>query len=255
MIRIAALLPRSLKPWLWKKLSGLMHLHYRLPSGIEVRITSFSDWCIYNDIFVAGEYDDAIDAAMDRAKGGASFRVVDLGANVGFFTLRVLDRMIRRKISFPVVDCLLVEASPRLQEPIYWHLDSVGMAGLRIKIVNGLVGKKTGSATLEIRASECMNQVTTVAGRRSREVAYYDLDGELSAVPSIELLKCDIEGSERDFLEHYAHLLRKTAVAIFEFHEPQCPAKSGIAEVMKAGFSGNRILLDQGHAQTVVFER
>jgi FkbM family methyltransferase len=255
MSRLAAFLPRSLKPWLWRKLSGLMHLHYRLPSGLEVRITSFSDWCIYNDIFVAGEYDEAIDAALNRASGAASFRMVDLGANVGFFTLRVLERMIRRKISFPSVDCLVVEASPRLQDHIHWHLDGAALAGLKVKIVNGLVGKKTGDAALEIRPSECMNQVTTDPGGSLRRVAYYDLDAELSLAASIELLKCDIEGSERDFLEHYPHLLRKTQVAIFEFHEPQCPAKVGVPKVMEAGFLRNRILLDQGCAQTVSFER
>jgi FkbM family methyltransferase len=255
MSRLAALIPRNLKPWIWKKLSGLMHLHYRLPSGLEVRVRSFSDWCIYNDIFVAAEYDEAIDAALDRAKGGDSFRVVDLGANVGFFTLRVVDRMIRRKISFPAVECLLVEASPRLQEDIQWHLDTAKVAGFRARIVNGLVGKKTGDADLEIHASECMNQVTTVPGSRSRRVAYYDLDEELFPVNGIDLLKCDIEGSERDFLESYPHLLNKTQVAIFEFHEPQCPAKDGVPAVMKAGFSRNRLLLDQGCAQTVFFER
>lgn len=255
MSNIAAILPQSLKPWLWRKLSGLMHLEYRLPSGLCVRIGSFSDWCIYNDIFVAGEYDEAIKAALDRAEGASSFRVVDLGANVGFFTLRVLDLIIRRRSSFPLIDCLLVEASPRLQGAIHSHLDHVKMAGLRTKIVNGLVGKKTGDAALEIRASECMNQIATDGSGRTCKVSYHDLDEELSVAASVELLKCDIEGSERDFLEHYPHLLRKTDVAVIEFHEPQCPIGFGVQEVMRAGFSRNRVLLDQGIARTVFFER
>jgi FkbM family methyltransferase len=232
-----------------------MHLEYRVPSGIRVKIASYSDWCIYNDIFNAGEYDQAIESALKQSKTTASFRIVDLGANVGLFTLRVLDLIHRRKLSFPAVQCLLVEASPRLEQAIRNHLQGLELKGLQTQVVIGLVGKKTGEAQLELKASECMNQVVKEGNRQSRKVAYYNLDEALAGVPIIDLLKCDIEGSERDFLENYPHLLRKTTVAVFEFHEPQCPASFGLPVVMKAGFTSSRVLYDQGRATTVCFER
>jgi FkbM family methyltransferase len=232
-----------------------MHLEYRLPSGIRAKIASYSDWCIYNDIFSAGEYDQAIEAALGKSKNSETFRLVDLGANVGFFTLRVLDLIRRRKMSFSAVDCLLVEASPRLEESLRSHLQSLRQKGLQTQVVIGLIGKRTGEAPLEIKASSCMNQVVKESSRKSCPMAYYDLEEALTGVASIDLLKCDIEGSERDFLENYPHLLRKTKAAIFEFHEPQCPASFGIPEVMKAGFTSHSVLLDQGQAKTVCFER
>jgi FkbM family methyltransferase len=255
MNHIAAILPRRLKPWLWRKLSDYMHLDYRLPSGIRLKIASYSDWCIYNDIFIIGEYDEAIEAALQKASPTEVFHLVDLGANVGFFTLRVLDLINRRKISFPAISCLLVEASPRLEQAIRDHLQSAHLASLQTQVVIGLVGKRTGHARLELRASECMNQVVAAGRGHARTMAYYDLDQALTEVANIDLLKCDIEGSERDFLDNYPHLLRKTQAAIFEFHEPQCPASVGVPELMKAGFINNRVLYDQGQAQTVSFAR
>jgi FkbM family methyltransferase len=255
MNRITAILPRRLKPWLWRKLSDYMHLEYRLPSGIRLKIASYSDWCIYNDIFIAGEYDQAIDAALNKSKAAGTLRVVDLGANVGFFTLRVLDLISRQKISFQSINCLLVEASPRLEQAIRSHLQNLEQKGLQTHVVIGLVGQKTGEAKLEFSKSECMNQVVKQGSNKTRTMAYYDLDKTLAAVPTIDLLKCDIEGSERTFLENYPHLLRKTTVAIFEFHDPQCPTSFGLPEVMKAGFTSNVVLCDQGRAQTVCFER
>ncbi len=255
MSRLASILPRSLKPWLWQRLSQLMHLQYQLPSGIRAQIASYSDWCIYNDIFVAGEYDRAINAALDRAKPARTFRVVDLGANVGFFTLRVLDLIVRRQIPFDRIDCLLVEASPRLRPSLHRHLDNIDRKELTTKIVIGLIGLKTGEARLALKASECMNQVVEEPAGTSRSVPYYNLDEALDETAGISLLKCDIEGSERDFLENYPHLLRNTQVAVFEFHDPMCPASAGVPKVMSAGFTTSHILLDQGHATTIFFER
>ena len=60
-------------------------------SGMTLRITNPSDWFVFNEIFVKGEYDTAIGIALEHA--GERMRVLDLGANVGFFSLRVLDQL------------------------------------------------------------------------------------------------------------------------------------------------------------------
>ena len=255
MIHPASLLPKSLKPWLWQQLSRLMHLQYRLPSGLHIHIASYSDWCIYNDIFVAGEYDRAIDAALGKATPEQTFRVVDLGANVGFFTMRVLDLIARRQIPFASIDCLLVEASPRLRPSLQRHLTSLSRKELTTRIVTGLIGLKTGEAQLELKASECMNQVVENSPSKSCRVPYYNLEEALDDTAGINILKCDIEGSERDFLQSYPQLLRNTKVAVFEFHDPMCPASVGVPKVMSAGFATSHVLLDQGHAKTILFER
>src|SRR6266436_5818474 len=176
MNRIAGILPTRMKPWLWRKLSDYMHLEYQLPSGMKTKVESYSDWCIYNDIFVAGEYDKAIAAALDKAKSGQTFRVVDLGANVGFFTMRVLDMIARRQIQFEHIHCVLVEASPRLRPALDRHLGGVGQKELTTKIITGLVGLKTGEGRLELKASECMNQIAEKPSAKSCSVPYCNLN-------------------------------------------------------------------------------
>jgi hypothetical protein len=55
--------------------------------------------------------------------------------------------------------------------------------------------------------------------QRGAAVPYVDLSPLLEDWPRVDLVKCDIEGSEYDFLRVYADVLRKTCMAVFEFHE------------------------------------
>src|SRR5215210_4823424 len=79
-------------------------------SGLTLRITNASDWHIFNEIFVRGEYDEAISMALDSASN--QMQVLDLGANVGFFSLRVLDRVRRQARTDLRVHVVAVEGSP-----------------------------------------------------------------------------------------------------------------------------------------------
>lgn len=255
MSHLAAFVPRRFKPWLWARLSALMHLDYQIPSGIRISIRSFSDWCIYNDVFVAGEYDVAIRAALGKARLTGTFRAVDLGANVGYFSLRVLDLIRRDKIPLSRVDVLMVEASPSMVRELRKRMATVAQDGLQITIVHGLVGEKSGHGQLEIASAEIKNAVVDHASPDTLRVDYVDLDALLGGAGRIDLLKCDIEGSEVAFLHNYQALLQRTEVAVFEFHEPACPCETGVAQVMKAGFAKHEVLLDQGILQTVLFQR
>ena len=51
---------------------------------------------------------------------------------------------------------------------------------------------------------------------------YIDLNSLFTQHPHIDLLKCDIEGAELLFIQHYPELLRKVRVAVFEFHDDMC---------------------------------
>jgi hypothetical protein len=56
-----------------------------------VKVASKGEWWVYNDIFVDGEYDMPIHTALEDRSPVRPFIVLDLGANVGYFALRVLD--------------------------------------------------------------------------------------------------------------------------------------------------------------------
>jgi FkbM family methyltransferase len=247
---IKRMIPSLVKNMLWLKACDLLHLKWKLRSGYPIKIASYSDWCIYNDLFVENEYDPAIHAALDKVNGHNSLEVVDLGANVGFFTMRVLDLIQRRKVDVEKKAFLLVEATPSLDHELRERVGTINELGLRIKIVNGLVGERQGDAQFHIKHSQTGHQVTEVDGGNGKLLAYVNLDTHLDGISRIDLLKCDIEGSEEAFLRNYQGLLRKTQVAIIEFHEPRCGASVGVPQAMLAGFTRNQLLLDQGHAQT-----
>ncbi len=54
-------------------------------------VRSDSDWGVANEIFVHGDYDRAILQAIRPDGQVEPLRILDLGANVGFFSLRCID--------------------------------------------------------------------------------------------------------------------------------------------------------------------
>jgi FkbM family methyltransferase len=250
---IKKILGRRLKNWIWRRASSQLQLKRVLCSGIEIEIRSFADWCVYNDIFVEGEYDPAIDESL-KSCGSENFRWVDLGANVGFFTLRVLDRMRRLKGPEMVkTKILMVEGSPSLDEEIKRRTQHVRNAATDLTILNGLVGKKEGSATFQFASSQMMNRINR--SNTGSALQYVNLDPYLEQFPEIDLLKCDIEGSEFDFLNSYSPAIEKTKHLIIEFHLPECPPAEGVDRVKKKGFTIARELYQQGEAATWFFSR
>ena len=64
--KLRGLVPEALKnkarKFVWMRLNP----SWRLNSGVTVRVLNYNDWMIYNDIFVEGEYDAAINHFAGR---------------------------------------------------------------------------------------------------------------------------------------------------------------------------------------------
>src|ERR1700685_222062 len=90
-------LPTRIKRLLRSAAFQMLDLRWELPSDLNIRIQNQSDWAIYNEVFVAGDYDPAILMAMEAAKATGELHILDLGANVGFFTLRCIEMARRRE--------------------------------------------------------------------------------------------------------------------------------------------------------------
>ena len=75
---------------------------------------------------------------------------------------------------------------------------------------------------------------------------------DLFPIPiAIDLLKCDIEGAEQIFLNHYPGLMQRVQSAVFELHSNYCDAKKCIELIQAAGLirevlAEQRIDLDTG---------
>lgn len=190
-------------------------LRWTLKSGINLTIRSASDWMMFGEIFLHEEYDKPIDRALSANMTSGTLHVLDLGANSGFFTFRMADRAQQAAFAGSI-QIVAVEGSPANSRRFETNLREASLpARVQVKTVHGLVGEREGVG--HISESWCASHV----GQRGASVPYVDLSLLAKDWPRIDLLKCDIEGSEYDFLRVYADVLHKTRLALFEFHNPR----------------------------------
>jgi FkbM family methyltransferase len=218
----------------------IVNVQRSLGNGRVVKMRSNSDVVAFNDIFRRGEYDEPITHMLTHATG-RRVRVLDLGADSGFFT----QRMIQRIEAFHSPLCLsacLVEGSPRnfarLQQnvalmPAAPHID--------LTLVHGLVGKRSGIGLMRERVFNAMNRIDTIGVA----VPYVDVSRLVTEWPRIDLVKCDIEGSEGDFLasSSYPDVMTRAAAAVLELHEVDRPEIAWCRRLLTAyGFVQTRRL-------------
>ncbi len=218
-----------------------LRLEWKLTSGIEVTISDHSDWVIYNDIFVDGEYDLAIADTLDDVPEGRSLNILDLGANVGFFTLRVIDQMRRRGLHDVPVRLTLVEGNARTSRILHATLERNELLGENLQLVHGLIGERSGTRRMVRHAVSGMSTIHGGSTFFDKPVRFVDIE-EIIGDNDVDLLKSDIEGSEQVFLENYPALLRRTRRAVFELHPRLCDVPRCLELMKAAGFDHSHTL-------------
>lgn len=243
-------LKRRLRKFIWMRLNPM----WTLPSGIVIRVLSYSDWMIYNDIFVDGEYDEPVNRLLETSDDTArTARVLDLGANVGFFTLRLADAFLRkRRNDFSVI---AVEGSPANHIELSERLDanSQFLSG-RVRAINGLAGHRTGEGEISEGESCGENTLFNQTARRVK-APFVDLDELTREWAIVDLLKCDIEGAEELFLRNYPDLLAKTEYAVLEFHHDKCDVVYCRQLLTDAGLKETVIVREFGRCSVEFFRR
>lgn len=225
---------------LWKR----MDLTWRLRCGLVLSVENHADWTIYNEIFVSGEYDVAI-AEARRRKKQEEFRVLDLGANVGFFSLRAAEAHLQAGGTGETFLLTCVEGSPRTCEELKMRLGRNNLLLPNVQIVLGLVGgNKQGAAYFSDEFTHYGNSITNTKGK-TNTVTYIDIEQHLSATNVIDLLKCDIEGAEFDFIDVYEQLLRRTRILVMEIHRYGKDVKALRKRVEGYGFLSPKILREE----------
>ncbi len=237
------LLPTRVKRVLRSAAFQMLDLTWQLPSNLKIRIRSQSDWVIYNEIFVGGDYDPAILMALERAKGSGEFQVLDLGANVGFFSLRCVDLVRRQQLQGLSLRITAIEGNPKSYRELQLRLCNQNNVP-SFTAINGLVGDRTGTSAISDLESSGQNRVGVSRSQKHFLVDYVDLEQVLGR-GRIGLLKCDIEGRELVFLRNYPELLRRTDVAVFELHPQDCDEEECISLLRAAGLTMQTVLIQK----------
>lgn len=200
-------------------------LGWDLKSGLKLEVANPAEWILYGEIFVEGEYDFAINRALEVAGSDTPLNVVDLGANVGFFAMRLIDRILRDQgPDFPFT-AILVEGSPACAAELRRRVERDPAVRSRVRVEHGLAGLRSGAAKIYEHAFHAANSVNNpVMAREGKgtEVKFVDLMALTRDMQRIHLLKCDIEGSELQMLESYPDLLAKVDTMVMELHPALC---------------------------------
>lgn len=193
------------------------------------------DHLVFKEIFKDKIYDDFILQALQKKPlGKEPKRIFDLGANLGFFTIRCCEIWIELGRSTDL-EFVLYEPGETCFERLKRNLKMFYQKPFTFDIRNKLVGKKTGTDWFiedkDHHLGQCISEEIEKKGHRySRKVSYHDLTRDLEA-SRIDLLKCDIEGSEVDLLKSYKLTLKQVYSIIIETHGKS--AKDFVCKTMK----------------------
>lgn len=240
---------RKIKTSLRCKVWRLLKARWILNSGIKVSIENDNDWFVYNEIFTNKEYDQALGHFL---KGKPKKPVIlDLGANVGFFTLKIADEMYQAGIKdFSIIALEAASSnynvlSQRIDQPLLKH---------NVKPYLGLAGYKTGKHALLTSNEHFGHSAAFDTPLKSGvEVDYVDVEKLLANSTSrIDFIKCDIEGSEEIFIRENLSIFERAEHAVFEFHAGECNVDNCRSMLLKAGLASKGVIKQESIYKTSV---
>jgi len=190
---------------------------------------------------------------LDYNSDGHKINILDLGANIGYFTLKFVDTLLRYKPSNKYyITC--VEGNPKIYDELKVRLKHYNNLGENCNIVNGLIGMRSGKGRILNLDFHVMNSVvnTNVKGF---DVNYIDLNTVISKNRKLDLVKCDIEGSELIFLKSYRDLLADVKYIVIEFHHDRCDKNQCLKILGEYGFIHNELIRLDNNISTNLYWR
>ena len=161
----------------------------------------------FSEIFIQQEYEDFIpDEPLTN--------ILDLGAHYGYFSLWLQSNRPKDKIH-----SIMVEPSQRCRRSLE-KMVQYPILQSRFKYFQAAVSNPNKESTLFFERSFMGGSLfSSSSAACSYEVKTLNLSGEPNLKEqSFDLIKCDLEGSEWDFLIHYSSLLKNSKFLVMEWH-------------------------------------
>ncbi|CAN5345345.1 hypothetical protein BH10BAC4_BH10BAC4_15020 [soil metagenome] len=230
----------------------LANLSHKTSTGLHIIIQNPMEKRIYEDVFDEGDYDEPIYQLLEL-KEGKTLTVLDLGSNVGFFIFRLIHLALSRGTShqFHIQG---VEASQKLcdESTKRFVKSKFSKKKFAISIHRGLIGPSAGEGIFYEFKDHGLSSVFRKDGK-PETIPFIDLSAITTQWHEIDLLKCDIEGSELIFLENYPLLLEKVRFAVFEFHIEFCDYTNCVDIIHQAGFKNSKVIRQSPQAMIEFF--
>lgn len=178
-----------------------------LGNGYWAQLLENDSYDSFSEIFIEREYDEFVPSQSIS-------KVLDIGANYGFFSLWL--QATRPK---QVIHALMVEPSltciPSLE-----RLTTEPFLDGRFQFLSKAIGKKNlVHVDFFERSHMAGSCFASSEGETIQQVEVLkEEDIFQSLPPPYDLLKCDIEGSEWELIENYRNLLKSTKFLTLEWH-------------------------------------
>jgi FkbM family methyltransferase len=247
--------PRK-RDWLWSLYGRLLRRSgSRLPfagrvRGVQVRGADgelhvrlgTTDWLVLEEIYFKGEYDGLFAHDLGDVR-----TVVDLGANVGLSIRLWLSKFPGARVLGVEPDAANAAVAAR----------NIGADAARVQLVHACVAATPGTVTLDRREGEwafTMRDAASGGGPAIPALTIPQLLDQFGVDGPIDLLKCDVEGAERDLFADCAGWIGRFRNLVVELHRPY-DRDAFLADVRRGGGSFVTHTLQEDPAVTVLLLR
>ena len=181
------------------------------------------DWLAMREVFIEDEY-QAVDQLFPV---NTAPKVLDLGANIGCFALRVFR-------SYPNAQVISLEAA----DDTFKVLDNnrTVNAALNWETLNLAVWGEDKEVSLLRRGISVSHQVIDGAGEETVQGISLDMLLNKLDWDGVDLIKMDIEGGEESVIPGALDVLRRTRFLIIEIHNDRIDS-SPVLATLKSAFS------------------
>ena len=222
-------------------------------SGCEYRVRFLESLLAADEIFAREIYRQAFEGRDIRT-------FIDVGANVGFFTVFAADFTGMRDLVG-----LSVDANSTMTDEVRWHVDHNGLT--RTRVVTGVAGYPPGTktATFFVNASNLASSprpalnpgVPSKGNSVPQTLPAVDVVAEWKATAGdrrVDLLKIDVEGFECDLIRNSPELCSLADRIVLEWHKwvTSLDELDGLLEAH--GFVRRSVVGEDEHAGIAIFD-
>jgi FkbM family methyltransferase len=161
----------------------------------------------FSEIFIQREYENFIPKIKFH-------RILDIGANYGYFSLWLQAKYPESKIS-----SLMIEASPRCRRSLQNLVNQPILDGRFHWLERAIGPQKKKTVDLFDRpymASSTFENSDDATSLSVKVLKNDEITNILS--PPYDIIKCDIEGSEWDFVNEYSEIIKQCKYLLLEWH-------------------------------------
>jgi FkbM family methyltransferase len=209
------------------------------PVSCRVRL-GYSDGSVVEDVLVRRIY-----GCVDPCRMGPVRQVVDLGANVGI-TMRLWGAI------FPEANITAVEPDPQNMRICELNAEPIQP---RVTLVQACIAGQSGTVALDRSGVACAFRMVQRADAGEESIPAMTMQELLDKCPmaqTIDLLKCDIEGAEREVFADCGPWIGRVRHILIELHTPYTQ-EAFLEDLRRGGSSLKLIWSNQATDYPVLF--